>query len=323
MNNPRPVRGFSFTAGVCPYLASIIPTQYETSFREPSVTQLQPVINNTDPLNLSTGNPDLKPEYNHRVVLRLHSFSMLTQRSLFGNITFSYTKDRISNAQTITPEFIRISKPVNTPYEYTISSWIGAGQRIGASPFRINSNINGNFTEGTSFVNTNETKVQRTTLAGTLRVEYRIDDKFEAYTSGRIAYNQSHYLLFPTSDQSNRTETYTFGSTVFLPKAWIINSDFNLDVYRGLSAGFNQTLPIWNAYIAKSFLKNNKGELRLAVRDILNKNTGISRRSDANYIEDERIRSLARYFMLTFTYTINKMPGTGMQRGGGMRMMMH
>ena len=82
----------------------------------------------------------------------------------------------------------------------------------------------------------------------------------------------------------------------------------------GLSQGYDQAIPIWNAGVSKFFLKNKRGELTLAARDLLNRNVGINRTANLNYVEDVRTASLGRYATLKFTYALNKMGGPG---GGG------
>ncbi len=297
---------------------------YETSFREPSISQLQPVNNNTDPLNISTGNPELQPEYVHRFTSRYNSFNMLNQKSFFGNFNVTYTKDKIATFQTITPELVRISKPINTPYDLNISSFLSMGYKIGSSPFRINTGINGSFGYGFNTVNAIETTTQKYNATGSVRLEYRLDNLFEASARVRYGYNTTHYQLLSDFDQTNITQTFTIDATYQMKYGFTLSSSINIDRFQGLSSGFNSTIPIWNAYLAKTVFKNKKGEIRLAANDILNQNVGISRTTDINFVEDTRALSLARYFLLSFTYTLNKIAGNDMNpmrgMGGGRRM---
>jgi hypothetical protein len=77
-------------------------------------------------------------------------------------------------------------------------------------------------------------------------------------------------------------------------------------------------VPIWNASISKQFLRYNRGEIKLSATDLLNKNVGINRTTNQNYIEDSRVNSLRRFFMLSFTYSLSK-TGLNNAGGGGMR----
>ena len=85
------------------------------------------------------------------------------------------------------------------------------------------------------------------------------------------------------------------------------------------AAGFNTQVPLWNASISKQFLKFNRGELKLRVNDILNRNIGINRSSNQNYIEDSRVNTLRRFALLTFTYSLSK-TGLDNSRGDDIKM---
>jgi hypothetical protein len=79
-------------------------------------------------------------------------------------------------------------------------------------------------------------------------------------------------------------------------------------------------VPLWNASISKQFLKYNRGEFKLAVTDILNRNTSISRSTNQNYIEDREVNTLRRFFLIGFTYSLSKSGLNSANGQGTMRM---
>jgi hypothetical protein len=84
-------------------------------------------------------------------------------------------------------------------------------------------------------------------------------------------------------------------------------------------SGFNTKVPLWNASVSKQMFHFNRGELKFTVNDILNKNVRITHSANQNYIEDSRVNSLRRFFLLSFTYSLSK---TGLDKtGGGMKLM--
>jgi hypothetical protein len=84
----------------------------------------------------------------------------------------------------------------------------------------------------------------------------------------------------------------------------LFQSDLNNQVYRGLTAGFNQNYWLWNLAVGKKFLKDQKGELKLSVFDLLKQNQAINREVNEIYIQDVQNDVLQQYFMLTFTYKL-------------------
>ena len=99
-----------------------------------------------------------------------------------------------------------------------------------------------------------------------------------------------------------------------MPKGFFFSTDFMYTINSQRAAGFNIKVPLWNASISKQMLKFNRGELKFAVRDLLNKNVGISRNTNNNYIEDARVLTLRQFFLLSFTYSLSK---TGLNNAGG------
>ena len=104
-----------------------------------------------------------------------------------------------------------------------------------------------------------------------------------------------------------------------MPKGFYFSTDFSYTINNQLADGFNARVPLWNASLSKQFLNFNRGELKLRVNDILNKNTGVSRNSNQNYIEDSRVNTLRRFASLTFTYSLSK-TGLNSVKGDGIRM---
>jgi Outer membrane protein beta-barrel family/Carboxypeptidase regulatory-like domain len=298
---------------------------YDAAVQEPSVDQMQPIRDNSDPLNISAGNPDLKPEYSHRFRLRFNTFDQLTFRSLFANMNIRYTNDKITYAQLVDTNFVRTSLPVNVRNDLSISGNFNYGLPLNGQSLRLNFNSNMGFNQGIGLVNNIENITQRTNITGGVRFDWRLRDSFDLNLSAKVGYNTTNYSLQKALNQSYYTHEYeaSFGWTI--PWGMRIGSNFNYTFYAGQSFGGTQAIPIWQASLSKFILKNKRGEIKFAVNDILNRNLGFTRTTDINYIQDERITSLGRYFMLSFTYAINPMfGGMGGRRGsggGGMRIM--
>lgn len=294
---------------------------YTTNINAPTVQQLQPVPDISDPLNITEGNPELRPEYAHNLNASYVQFNPETMRSFFSMLFFTYTQDRIVNAQSVDSLFVRRFRPVNVASDYRLFGNLAFGLPWKKIKSRFNLRTEGSVNRGQNFINETENFTTRLELGQSLSWDFTPAEWINFTASAELSWNQTAYSIDKAFNQDFFRQTYTGELNVELPKNWAFNT--SLDVVRntGLSQGYDQAIPIWNASISKFFLKGNRGELTLAVRDLLNRNVGINRTANLNYVEDTRTASLARYATLRFTYALNKMGGSGWNgRGGGFRM---
>jgi Outer membrane protein beta-barrel family/Carboxypeptidase regulatory-like domain len=299
---------------------------YDANVREPSIDQLQPIVDNSDPLNVSEGNPNLKPEYSNRIRMRYNKFNMANMNSIFVNSTINYTKNKIVYNQTIADNFVRTSKPVNV--EDALTAMISGNYTLPLSKqWRMSLGTNTGYNKYISLVNSAENLTKTLTAGGNVRLDYRLRDSFDINLNAKVSNNNTKYSLQPNLNRTFLTHDYELGVNWTLPYNFRINSDFNYQFFSGQGFGQNPSIPIWSASMSKYVLKNKRGEIKLSVFDILNKSTGFSRTADANYIQDETITTLRRYAMLSFTYAINPMfggqGGRGGRGGSPMRIMMN
>ena len=138
-----------------------------------------------------------------------------------------------------------------------------------------------------------------------------------SFTAG-MNYNKTKYSLQPIFNNTYFSQLYEAEFNWQLPNGIYFSTDFVYTVNNQRAAGFNAQVPLWGASVSKQFLKFNRGELKLRMNDILNRNVGISRSTNQNYIEDSRVNTLRRYGILTFTYSLSK-TGLGGGRNGDVR----
>ena len=129
-----------------------------------------------------------------------------------------------------------------------------------------------------------------------------------------LDYNTTKYSVQSGLNTNYLSYEYETSFDWELPKLFFLSSEFSYTVNSQRAAGFNARIPIWNASLSKQFLRYNRGELKLSATDLLDKNIVISRTTNANYIDDTRMNSLRRFFMLSFTYSLSK---TGLNNAGG------
>ncbi len=290
---------------------------YTTNINAPSVQQLQPVPDVSDPLNITEGNPGLRPEYAHNAQLNYGSFSPETMRSFFSGVFFTYTQDRIVNAQSVDSNFVRRYRPVNTDANYRLNGTFAFGLPWKKLDSRFNLRTEAGFNRGQNFINSRENFTSGIALTQSLSWDYTPAEWLNFNAGVELTWNQTRYSLDKAFNQEYLTQDYNGELDVQLPLNFTINTSLNVRVNNGLGEGYDQAVPIWNATVSKFLMKNKRLELSLVVRDLLNRNVGISRTANLNYVEDERVASLGRYGMVRLTYSLSSFGGPG---GGGPRM---
>ncbi len=287
---------------------------YDTDVREPSVDQLQPIVDNSDPLNISIGNPDLRPEYNHRLRLRYNKFNQVTRSNFYSNVNFVYTLNRITYAQTFGQNAVRTSKPVNIESGVLAANIFAGFSKRFDERWRVGVNLSPRYNESINLVDNVENFTKNTALGTRLDVSYSIGDTFYMAVRGNVTLNDARYSLQSQLNRQFYNHNYEVEASYLFPLGIRLNSTFDYQFFTGQTFGANQTIPIWNASVSKTLLKNKRGEIKFEIFDILNKNTGFNRTAGDTYIQDELTQSLSRYFLLSFTYALNPMMGGG--RGG-------
>ena len=286
---------------------------YETNFQEPNINQLAPITDNRDPLNIYIGNPDLKPEYAHRFTLNYISFNQLNFTNFFAATNLTYTTNKINNAQQISDAFVQTSQPINVKDDYLLNGNVSYGFRIRPIKLRVELGENIGISRGINFVNQQENRTRGLQANTRLRLSYQ-QKKFDISTEARIGYNQTHYSVNKQMNQNYFSNNFSTDLNWTITKNLIFNTDFDYNVYSGLTGGYNQKIPLLATSLSTFFLKNRRGELKLSVNDLLNRNTGISRTAQLNFVQDERMTTLGRYFLLSFTYSLKGINPA--QRGG-------
>lgn len=297
---------------------------YTGTTTQPSVAQLQPVEDISDPLNITVGNPRLKQSFNNNLRLSYNSFDPYTMKSFFVFVTGKQTFNAIVNNDSIGAFGGKRTTYDNVDGVYNVNAnmAIGLPLKIGATKAKINFNTYASYANNINLLNDVANNINSVNLSENVSLNYTFKELFDIGAGGGVNWNQARYSLQETQNTNYVSYSGTFDFNIYLPKGFTFMTDVDYTANTGRAAGYNSNFTMWNASVAKSFLKNKKGELRLSINDILNQNTGVSRNTNGNYIEDTRYTVLKRYAMLTFTYSLNKFGNIGGSRGGPQIMMM-
>ena len=290
---------------------------YRATTQTPSVTQLQNVYNKNNPLFVTTGNPDLKQSYNNILAARFNFTNTAKSSSLFFNAFIQQNNNYITNAvytasndSLLTKTFVlkksaQLSKPVNLDGYWSYRTFLTYSFPVKAIKTNINLNGGYNYTKQPGLVNGEENMSKNSGYSGGVVFASNISEYVDfniGYTAG---YNVVKNTLQPNLNDNYYSGSATASINLLSKSGWVLHTDLNNQMYSGLSTGFNQNFTLWNASAGKKFLKNQRGDLRLSIFDILKQNQSITRNVTETYIEDVQTNVLQRYFTLTFTYKIN------------------
>lgn len=282
---------------------------YRTFTNQPTVTQLQPVPDNSDPLNIKAGNPDLQQEYYHSLMLNYVAFDPFRHSSFFAMLSYRGIHNKIVNDDEINSAGIRVSKPVNLNGLYNAGGNLSWGLPIRKIKSSLNLNSNISFDHNANLVNGIRNNSNNWTASQGAELNYYYKELLDITAGARLNYNDIRYSLQPGQNMNYWTQNYTLDFNLYGPKGFSIATDLDYTRRTGLSSGYNTSPFIWNAGLAKQLFKNKKGEVRLQVFDILKQNIGFTRNTNQNYTEDIRYKVLNRFWLLSFTYNINRFAG--------------
>lgn len=308
---------------------------YRAGTNFPSVTQLQDVVNQSNQLRMSMGNPNLKQSYNHMLSGRYTFTNTQKGQSFFANVFMQAQENYISNATFIAnadsviqagnPDIIlkrgaQLTKPVNLDGYKSFRSFFTFSQPVTFIKSNINVSTGFEYAKLPGIVNNVVANTNNYVYSGRIGLASNINEYIDFNVSYNVNFNNAK-----SSVESRNNKYVNQGAALqanFLTKSgWFVQNDVSNQSYTGMSDGFNQSYWLWNAAVGKKFFKNKTGELKLSVFDLLKQNQSIIRNVTATYIEDSQSRVLQQYFMLSFTYSLKNF-GSGRtnpfeQRRGG------
>ncbi len=291
---------------------SFVSLNYSGNTSQPTLDQLQPLRQNTDPLNISIGNPDLRQEFRNNLYFNFHSYKPLSGIYTYMGGGGSQTNDDITRSDSL-DEFGRHTyKYINVNGNYNAWLYGGYGWKIKSLGMDARVNANMNLSHTNSYVNS----VRNTNRNNSYTLEFSLDKdwkKGEKEIRGinlnpSINYNdnQSSISAFTTSYWS-----YEINATAYTELFWKIT--FNTEAWyfvRQQTSVFNANNNVlrWNASLSRKFLKGDKIEVRATMSDILNQNLGYFRDARDNYISENRYNTIRRHGLLSVIWVFAKGP---------------
>ncbi len=288
---------------------------YRSSNNAPSIDQLQDIINNSNPLQLSTGNKNLKQDFQNFVNIRYTSTNTKKNTTYFGMIGGSITRNYIANSTFIFQAdsalenvFVgtgsQLSKPLNMQGYYAIRSFHNYSFVVKKLKSNINANAYANTTRTPSSINNIVNYAQSSNAGMGLSLTSNISKNTDFTISSNSAYSTIANTLQTNLNTSFFNQISKFKIQLMPWEGLVLQTDITHQLNQGLSQSINTNFTLWNAGLGYKFLKDKQAEFRLVVFDILSQNTSISRNTTETYYEDVQSNILQRYLMLNFTYNI-------------------
>jgi outer membrane receptor protein involved in Fe transport len=278
---------------------------YKTNSAQPTINQLQPVQDNTNPNRITIGNSDLTPTYSHNFSFRYNKWKALTGSYLYTGANFNITENAFSSSVEYDNYGKTISQTVNIDQNSFASIYFGAGIPLHENVLSLNPNFNGSYNNTTNFVNNNENLTSTLNLSGEL--EFEIDtDTVEFYLGGKYSYYSPSSTLAISSNQPYYAQEYFIEFGIDLPFKIRIETEATYEIQSyPQSLDRNISLLIWDFEISKRFLKTENLILSVSGNDILNQNIIAQRIINDNVIIDNRTTIISRYFLARLTYKFN------------------
>ena len=289
---------------------------YRTNTNAPSVNQLQGVINNNNPTQLSTGNPNLKQDYSHSLSFRYGVTNAKTAQNINAFLNFAYSNNAIVQSTFIADKNYvlaqgitlfkgsQLTKPINLNGMMNIRTFISYGLPVSKLKSNLNFNAGVSYAKNPNLINDIKSFTNNYGINGGMVLSSNMSEKLD-FT---LSYSPTYTIVRNTA-QTSLNNNYIFQTSSakvnwLFGKGFLLQSEAVNQAYSGLGSGYNQNFTLWNIGFGYKFLKKQAGELRFNVFDLLKQNNSISRNINTAYIEDAQNQVLGRYYMLTFTYNL-------------------
>lgn len=293
---------------------------YRGQTQQPSLEQLQPVPDNSNPLYIRLGNPDLKPSFSNNLNISFNNFDPVTMRSFFASVGGSMVLNQIVNATYLSSDGKQTSQPVNVNGSYNMNAYIVNGFPLSKNldrPASLNTNTQVGYNRGVSFVNNQKNYTGNFNITQGVNFAYTHDELFDFTAGANVNYNSARFSIDKTSNYNYFDYVFNLDANVNLPLGFTIGSDVDYTINTGRGEGYNVQYTMLNGFISKSLFSKKQGLLKVQAFDLLKQNVSVSRTVQDNYVEDSQTMVLQQYFMVSFTYFLNRFGGKASRGRGG------
>ncbi|PQJ31841.1 TonB-dependent receptor [Nonlabens arenilitoris] len=283
---------------------------YSNNINVPSVNQLQPVEDSTNPQNIIRGNPDLEATNTHNVYLNLNNYNWEEGKGIYSGAGFTYTNNQVVATTTTDDNLVRTTTYTNVDGTYNGYLYSGYSMQFKKDKREIDVTLglDANFSLNKGFTNNEAFETNNVNLSPNISFEYSIDDIFEIETEYNVSFNSSRFSLDNIDDQNFTNHTAAIDLTTFWPKNLIMGLRGEYNIFGNVTEEFDNDSFVLIGSLGYKFAKD-KAILKLKAYDILNQVIDTRRTISQDFISDSSSLVLRQYFMLSFTYKFSKFGG--------------
>ncbi|MCH5240904.1 MAG: outer membrane beta-barrel protein [Muribaculaceae bacterium] len=280
---------------------------YRARTSQPSISQLQPVPDVSDPLNIKIGNPELKPTFTQNIGINFNNFNAERQQSLMLMINASYSLNTIVS-RTITDSetggrtttYSNVNGNTNL---FFMGMYTGP---FSNTKWRFNARFNTRYASTPGYINGDFNRSDNVTLSPSAGITFS-SDIFQASLNPNYSFN----TVINSLPQQNNRKTHSYGfsadASLYLPFGLDLTTDLNFAANSGYTTGYNINQWLWNAQLSYSFLSDKSLTFSVKAYDLLHQKKNILRSVTANAIVDTEYNDLTRYVLFSLTWSFNSL----------------
>jgi hypothetical protein len=280
---------------------------YSVNVSPAEINDLQPIPDNTNPLYIQQGNPELLPTKNHSLYLNFYKFIQAKSLNISAYLNGSFRDDGVARSRTVNPDGTQVTKPINIDGQNSFYTNFNINKQYKLNKnfqFSFGGGYNVNFGRNYLIINARRGYVKYVGLGPNAFTNFNWKDKIEFNIHYTLNYNKSDYESKDFNDLSV-TSHYTMSELIIRwPKNIVWETSLTYRYNSNAAPGIQKSVALLNGGLIFLFLKDQKGNLKLSVYDLLNQNTNVYRQTNENAIIDRQMNFVQRYYMLTFTYNI-------------------
>lgn len=295
---------------------------YRNSSNAPRIKQLQPVQNTLNPLNVTTGNPDLKPEVEHQFYGNFNNFDFKSRSGFFIYVGGNFSEDKVVSYSVVDEDLVRNTTYKNVDGTYSFFGGLHRNKTYelkNENSIRLRGGLNWGYNKYVGFSNGELFNSKTFNISPRVGAQYELKEVLTIEPSYNLHYFNTDYSLNDSRDEEYVNHRAGVEITSYWPKNFIIGNDISYHHLGNVSPGFKNSYVMWNASLGYKLLGDD-GIFKVKMFDVLNENVSTQRHTGENFVQDTQELVLKQYLMFSFTYKISKFAGKDPNRGRRRRM---